>query len=190
MPELEEQRKTALVIHRFIGHVLLGFLFFSSVASAALPPLTHTKPEIFLVPAAPTGLVATVSQQKVVLAWKDNAVNETHYVVERRLLNGNFAPVMNLTAGVVQWTDSAVEFGVAYVYRVQAVALQAGKTVASGYSNEVTVTVPAVHLTTGPLELHGAAFWPVFVKTGVLELHGVGFWPVIIKTGVLELHGK
>jgi hypothetical protein len=175
---------------KFVGLILLGCLVFSPVANAALPPLTHTKPDVFIVPAAPTGLTASVSQQKVLLTWKDNAVNETHYVIERRAPGSSFAPVMNLAAGVVQWTDSNVEFGMSYVYRVQAVALHSGKIAASNYSNEVTVLVPAVHVTTGPLELHGVGFWPVFVKTGPLELHGIGFWPAFIQTGPLELHGK
>ena len=159
-------------MNRSVILILIGLFLACSVASAEIPPITRTKPLVVLPPAAPTGLTATVVNQKVVLTWKDNAVNETHYVDERRPAGGSFVPVMNLSAGIVQWTDAAVDFGASYVYRVQAVTLHDGKQLTSGFSNEVTVLIPFVNLTTGPLELHGIGFWPVFIQTGLLELHG------------------
>lgn len=92
-------------------------------------------------PAAPTNLSATAQNgPQNRLAWRDNATNETSFVVERSIDNGATftqiatAPARNGT-GNVTYTDATVAPQTTYVYRVSAVNL-AG----SAVSGTVTVT--------------------------------------------------
>jgi PKD repeat protein len=89
------------------------------------------------VPAAPTRLRAT-ARRRVVLAWSDNATNETGYTVERCAGAGctGFAPVAFLEEGSSRYIDLAVAGGTAYRYRVAAT----GPGGQSPYSNVAAVT--------------------------------------------------
>jgi hypothetical protein len=90
-----------------------------------------------LPPAAPTNLTAVLQAgPQVLLSWRDNANNETGFVIERSADNGTtFAPVITVGArigtGNVTYTDTTVEAGNGYIYRV--VAVNAGGQ--SAYSN-------------------------------------------------------
>lgn len=95
--------------------------------------------------AAPTNLVATVlSGLRVRLTWRDNATNETGFVVERSVNGGAFtqiaAPGPRANTGNVTYTDTTVTAGTLYAYRVKAVR----GTSSSPYSNTATANVPAV----------------------------------------------
>ena len=98
-------------------------------------------------PAAPTTLVATLQTgPRVSLTWRDNASNETGFVVERSDNGGAFASIATPAArggtGNVTFVDSTVALAHTYDYRVSAVNF-AGT---SALSNVVTVgvMVPAV----------------------------------------------
>ncbi|MBE0598144.1 MAG: multicopper oxidase domain-containing protein [Desulfuromonadales bacterium] len=96
-------------------------------------------------PAPPSNLTATLQPgPQVLLAWTDNANNETGFVIERAVGNGAFAAYATVGArnntGSVNYTDTAVVPGSSYTYRVMA-QNSAGS---SPYSNvsSVSLTVP------------------------------------------------
>ena len=94
-------------------------------------------------PAAPTNLTATLqSGPRVSLTWRDNATNESGFVVERSTNGGAFAQVATPPArnntGTVTIVDNAVSTGNTYGYRVTAVNV-AGTSAPTG-----TVTVPVL----------------------------------------------
>jgi uncharacterized protein YjdB len=74
------------------------------------------------VPAAPTGLGATVIDNgAVTLAWTDKSTNETGFRVERQLSGTmDWIKLADTPAGTQTYRDSSVEMGKAYVYRVTA----------------------------------------------------------------------
>ncbi|CAN7552239.1 multicopper oxidase domain-containing protein [Terrabacter sp. LjRoot27] len=95
-------------------------------------------------PVAPTNLTATLQAgPRVSLTWRDNATNESGFVVERATNGGAFAPIATPPArantGTVTMTDNSVSPGNTYDYRVRAVNV-AGTSVPS---NAVTVPVLA-----------------------------------------------
>jgi FtsP/CotA-like multicopper oxidase with cupredoxin domain len=94
------------------------------------------------VPFAPTNLTATASGQQANLTWKDNATNETGFVVERSTDGVNFTvvgkPGLSAGTGNVTFADKTVALGGTYTYRVKAV----NGTLESGYSNTVQVPIP------------------------------------------------
>jgi FtsP/CotA-like multicopper oxidase with cupredoxin domain len=98
-------------------------------------------------PTAPTNLTATLqSGPRVSLTWRDNATNETGFLVERSTDNGTTwtqvgtAPARNNT-GNVTYVDTTVTAGNNYLYRVAAV----NGTGLSAYATLVSpVSVPAI----------------------------------------------
>jgi FtsP/CotA-like multicopper oxidase with cupredoxin domain len=97
-------------------------------------------------PAAPTSLTATVQAgPQVRLAWHDNAVNESGFLVERSSNGGATfttlatAPARNNT-GNTPYVDTTVTQGASYLYRVTAVNL-AGSSATSNTA-EVLVDIP------------------------------------------------
>jgi FtsP/CotA-like multicopper oxidase with cupredoxin domain len=95
-------------------------------------------------PAAPTSLTATLQAgPQVSLTWRDNATNETGFVIQRSTDNVNFsqiatAPARNNTGTVGPVVDSSAQLGTTYYYRVGAVNV-AGTT----WSANLPVTVAA-----------------------------------------------
>jgi len=91
-------------------------------------------------PAAPTTLAATLQAgPQIKLTWKDNANNETGFVVERAVNGGAYAPLASLAANTTGFSDSSILPGSTYSYRVAALNI-AGQ---STYSNLVAVAIPA-----------------------------------------------
>ena len=77
-------------------------------------------------PAAPTTLTATLTAgPQVSLAWRDNATNESGFLVERSVNGGAFArlasPPARANTGTASYVDGAVSVGSTYAYRVSAV---------------------------------------------------------------------
>lgn len=87
-------------------------------------------------PAAPSGLATAVARTgAIILAWTDNAANETGFQVERRAgTTGAFAQAGTTGANVKAWLDTSVTAGTTYFYRVRA-SNAAGT---SAYSNTAT----------------------------------------------------
>ncbi|WP_097026786.1 hypothetical protein [Clostridium peptidivorans] len=91
-------------------------------------------------PEAPTNLTARrLSGQQVRLTWRDNAVNENGFVIERSDNGGNYFALAivgsKFSTGNVVYIDSTVVSGKNYTYRVMAVNA-AGS---SAYSNTANV---------------------------------------------------
>jgi hypothetical protein len=112
-------------------------------------------PAVAPIPAAPTNLVAYNLGNRNLISFTDNAVNESGYIVERRLASGGtFAPVAgspiagtaaNVSGGTIYYYDTDnVVAGQTYVYRVRAVNVDNGQ---SANSNEATTTVNGLRAT-------------------------------------------
>ena len=89
---------------------------------------------------APTELKLVKAEHNLVsIQWKDNAVIETKYVVERKKSGGSYTQLAVLGKDAASYNDTSVESGATYYYRVKA-----GKEDSyTGYSNELTVNVPS-----------------------------------------------
>ena len=92
-------------------------------------------------PAAPSGLsAAAVSGTQVTLSWTNNATNATGIFIERQVgASGSFVPLTNtLASNAISYTDSGLNGGTQYSYRIRAV----NSTGTSTYSNVTSLTVP------------------------------------------------
>jgi hypothetical protein len=113
----------------------------------SLPTNVVTVTTLDFPPADPINLIATLQSSlqtgpRIRLVFRDNAVDETGFVVERSDNDGTFATIENLPPrakkGNVTYTDTSVLAGQKYTYRVFAVK---GIT-PSAYSNIAIVRVP------------------------------------------------
>jgi Matrixin/Fibronectin type III domain len=86
-------------------------------------------------PNAPSGLAAGVSAanptSSLVLAWVDNATDETGYRVERSPNGSSFSQIAQLGSGATSYVDNGLASGSTFYYRVSAY----NNGGASGYSN-------------------------------------------------------
>jgi FtsP/CotA-like multicopper oxidase with cupredoxin domain len=90
-------------------------------------------------PTAPSNLKASLQTgPKVRLTWTDNSTNETGFTLEKSMDGVNFTFLKTVTSNTTAYTDSAVQPGVSYYYRVNAV----NGTTPSAYSNILKVDVP------------------------------------------------
>lgn len=101
------------------------------------------------VPVAPTHLVCSVfCRNGVRLNWRDRAIDEEGYVVERKTGVGDFETLAFLAApGLTEYTDRNVLPNTSYTYRVSAYNAKGF----SGYSNRCSVTTH--DLIAGPANL-------------------------------------
>jgi hypothetical protein len=91
-------------------------------------------------PAAPSSLAAAAtSATGVAVSWADNAADETGFRLERSGNGVDFGEIAQLGAGTTNYTDSGLQAGAIYYYRVRAYN-SAGN---SAYSNTAVVTTPA-----------------------------------------------
>ncbi len=126
----------------------------SNTASVTMP----------IIPAAPTTLAAGLltNPVRVNLTWRDNATNETGFVIERSINGGAYVQVGTLAAragtGTTSFINTSVTPGNTYRYRVYAV----NGALRSAVSNTATIaiaTLPAAPTTltsvlrTGPLQI-------------------------------------
>lgn len=74
-------------------------------------------------PSAPTALVATtLSQAQIRLAWTDNSVNNTHFVIERKTgETGTWNEIRTAAANDTHFTDGGLTVNTRYFYRIKAV---------------------------------------------------------------------
>lgn len=90
-------------------------------------------------PGAPANLQGTmISRTQINLAWTDTSLNETGFVVERRLSGGTYAPLVELGQNVTTYSDTTVVANATYNYRVAAKNIGGN----SPYSNEAIVSTP------------------------------------------------
>ncbi|MBN2372186.1 IPT/TIG domain-containing protein [bacterium] len=117
-------------------------------------------------PDTPANLSAdTVSEYKIDLSWQDNSDNETCFKIERSTDGVNFSEKAIVGANIAKYTDSSLQPGTRYHYRVRA-SNDGG---VSDYSNvddavtlSVQITINKLSITTGragsPLTIYGSGF--------------------------------
>lgn len=90
----------------------------------------------------PTGLTTSLlTDTQAYLSWTDNSSDEYGFRVERRIgTTGAFAWIANVGANVTTYTDSDLQSGRIYYYRI--CAYQSGGD--SAYTNEASVVTPGI----------------------------------------------
>jgi hypothetical protein len=133
-------------LYRVVARNTAGYLG----AGGAFPTMTakSTSDQIAVnPPAAPTSLTAvyrflsTDPGPRITLSWRDNAVSETKYVVERAVDAGPYALLTELgprtgSGRTMTFADTTVAVGRSYTYRITAVNI-AG----TGVSTPVTLSI-------------------------------------------------
>ncbi|HEX7861023.1 MAG TPA: fibronectin type III domain-containing protein [Verrucomicrobiae bacterium] len=73
-------------------------------------------------PIAPANLAGRFNRRtdEVRLSWTDESNNESSFVIERSLNNSSFAPIATLPPNSTSYSDSALQLGNRYYYRVRA----------------------------------------------------------------------
>lgn len=72
-------------------------------------------------PTRPTNLTAdTIDSNSIALGWADNADDESGYYVERAIGNDAFVQVATLPTNSTSYTDTQLQAGLTYSYRVRA----------------------------------------------------------------------
>jgi len=94
----------------------------------------------------------------VILAWKDNSNNETGFIIERKDGEEAWGQMDFVAANVTTYTDTNVQAGKTYSYKVNAYISGSPGSV-SDYSNEVTITVAGA-AKSGTLTLDKTAYAP------------------------------
>lgn len=110
---------------------------------------------------APENLELVKAEKNLVsIKWKDTAVIETLYVVERKIENKSYVEIKVLPKDSVSFEDRTVEPGITYYYRVKAGKEELNSATGkmeikySAYSNELKATTPTSDGTTtgGPIK--------------------------------------
>ncbi len=95
--------------------------------------------------ASPTDLSASaVGNHQIDLSWTDNTDNEEGFRIERRLEGGVFEPVAMTAANTVSYSDTELNHGTLYCYRVLAYL----DVYESGYSSESCASTTSVVFST------------------------------------------
>jgi hypothetical protein len=89
--------------------------------------------------AAPTDLTCTtLSRSEIRLAWKDNAIDETEFRIERSPNSIDWAQIATVGANTITYTDTGLPPATTFHYRVR--AYRHSDDQFSDYSNETTCT--------------------------------------------------
>lgn len=96
--------------------------------------------KLLVPPAAPSNLTATVSGSTINLNWTDNAGNKTGFKIERKTGSGSYSQIATLGANVSSYSDTGLQLGITYYYRISAYNVSGD----SGYSNEASATTIAI----------------------------------------------
>jgi len=115
----------------------LVFLLLVITSSASALPLPVTV-------ATPTDLTAeAVSSSEIDLTWTDNSMNETAYSIERRTGSGSFAQIDTVSPDTETYSDTGLEDGTTYYYRVRGLGNDA-QIHTSSYSNVANATTDTI----------------------------------------------
>ncbi|MEP7134635.1 MAG: multicopper oxidase domain-containing protein [Chloroflexota bacterium] len=128
---------TNTYVYRVAATNIAGLSAYTNTAQVVIAAATP--------PAAPNNAVATLQAgPQIRVTFNDNANNEAGFVLERSDNGGAFAVLANLGVragtGSVAYTDTAIQTGHTYQYRVKATNA-AGS---SAYATTAVVTVPAM----------------------------------------------
>ena len=98
--------------------------------------------QLLSVPTSPSNLaVANATTSALTLTWHDNSNNETGFQIQR-LINGNWATIINLGPSNQSYTDSGLAAGTAYAYRIQAFNADGNSLYYAFIGNAVTLSNP------------------------------------------------
>lgn len=115
--------------------------FPTMTANSEFSNVVSIDPNQVQLPAAPTNLIATLLNRSINLTWRDNATNETGFVIQRSVNGGNYLTLttvgVKFLVGNVSYTDRTVRAGNQYSYRVASVNSLGMST----YSNTVTLNM-------------------------------------------------
>lgn len=89
------------------------------------------------IPLAPTNLAGSIMNSQIVLTWLDNSTNETGFKIERKTGIGSWSEIGSVNTNIYTYSDSSVNYGTTYTYRVYAFN-STGNSL--NYSNEITIT--------------------------------------------------
>ncbi|MFA5794913.1 MAG: fibronectin type III domain-containing protein [Candidatus Brocadiia bacterium] len=127
--------------YRVLAYNEAGDSAYSNVVNGTTPAPT--------IPNAPTGMVATAeTSSSVRLIWEDNSTNESGFKIERKSGVENYKLVGVPGPSITLYTDT-VSPSTTYTYRIKSY----NETGDSAYSNEPTVTTPALTTPTAPASL-------------------------------------
>ncbi len=145
--------------------------------------ITTAGPAPNALPAAPKLLDAyATSDLKVDLVWRDNSVNEFGFAVERKQgATNEWAQIAFLPANATTYTDSNVNPGQLYSYRVQARS-GAGT---SAYSAERSVAIPSLDLSVRRFGRLVIIQWPAvpgFVAQSTTNFAPATAWSTVTET--------
>lgn len=91
------------------------------------------------VPAAPANLTAEVEGTRVILNWNDLSTDEDGFVIERMISgSASYNSIHTIAADLTTYTDTNVEAGTSYDYRVCATNVEGQ----SAYTNVATAVIP------------------------------------------------
>jgi hypothetical protein len=92
---------------------------YGNLISTAVINLTES--DFTAAPEAPTGLTVAESEDGIDLTWTDNSHVEISYIVERSEDGTNFTNLISsLPANTLSYSDTSVDTGVLYYYRIKA----------------------------------------------------------------------
>jgi hypothetical protein len=118
-------------------------------------------------PAAPSQLTAGASFGQVDLAWTDNSDNEASFEIWKSVTgeNGTFTLEASVQADVVSYSNTGLQDGAEYCYRIRAVG---AKGLASTFSNTncATTPVPTKPPPAAPTDLVASATSPSTISLG------------------------
>jgi hypothetical protein len=99
-----------------------------------------------VVPIAPTNLTGIViSTSQVNLSWTDNSTNEVGFKIERKIVGGTYALLIQTGTNVTNFSDQNIQPNTSYSYRVYAYN-SSGESLT--YTNEITVFTAVVPVIT------------------------------------------
>jgi len=133
--------------------VVLGNTYTYRVAASNVlgaSAFSNTADVVIMLPTAPSNLTVVATQtlpQQASLTWRDNATNESGFIVMRSTNNGAYAQIATVPAsansgGQVTYVDTTVIGGNTYVYRVAATNAL-GDSLPSNTVQVVFLTLPA-----------------------------------------------
>jgi len=102
---------------------------------------------------SPSGLAAVAGDGQIDISWSDNSDSETGFYIERAEDGGSFVVIDSTSADVLSYSDTDVEAGIEYTYRVRAYISEG----TSEYSSEINAMIEVVITVDAPSGVNATA---------------------------------
>ena len=132
--------RTTTTTWYFDGVIDYLYIYNRAIAASEVSAL-NANPYILFKPQKPLSITATLAPPgttDISITWTDNSEHETGFSLERGVDGGGFSEIATPAADSESYTDSDVDVGHTYTYRLIAKNATLGD---SEYSNEASVTV-------------------------------------------------